>query len=562
MNAPVNPPFAFRGPFGRNTVEMATSVRTTPLDGVPGPIENEIPISQLPLAGLIDGSELVAIVQNGVTARTTAVALTQASKGPQGPQGVPGPQGVQGVQGVPGPTGSTGSTGLQGVPGSTGPQGVEGPVGPQGPTGQSAVIVGQFGASKTPAQLPTNGVIPANWDAAGVPPSQLTMQVGQALIYTVNNHIWVYVGTSMVPAGWSDMGSSSGPQGPTGPTGPQGTTGATGLQGPAGPTAISANAGNIATLGSDSLIYVASTPSTATPLMDSTAAVGTGTTWARADHVHPTDTSRYAASNPTGYQTAAQVTAAIAAQPVGDNRAINGNFAFNQRAYASGTALAAAAYGHDRWKAGAGGCSYTFSVVVPDTTITISAGTLTQIIEAGMIEGGVYTLSWTGTAQGRVYQGAPAGAYAVSPVTTASLTAGTNTVVEFSAGTVGRVKLEIGSVATLFNRKSLQQSLADCMRYYQGLDTFWGTVGGNPNFTEAQRPFPVVMRGAPTLLIKDMAGNAGRMSVYVIGTGQQDNIDPSLYGFFTPSSTVLHAALAFGSTIAWYRFQYTLSAEL
>lgn len=52
--------------------------------------------------------------------------------------------------------------------------------------------------------------------------------------------------------------------------------------------------------------------SSTTPLMDGSAAVGVGTTWARADHVHPTDTSRYSASNPSGFQTAAQVTAALA----------------------------------------------------------------------------------------------------------------------------------------------------------------------------------------------------------------------------------------------------------
>jgi hypothetical protein len=46
--------------------------------------------------------------------------------------------------------------------------------------------------------------------------------------------------------------------------------------------------------------------------MDGTANVGTGTTWARADHVHPSDTSRYAAANPAGYQTAANVTTALA----------------------------------------------------------------------------------------------------------------------------------------------------------------------------------------------------------------------------------------------------------
>jgi hypothetical protein len=47
------------------------------------------------------------------------------------------------------------------------------------------------------------------------------------------------------------------------------------------------------------------------PIMDGVAAPGSGATFARADHVHPSDTSRYAATNPAGYQTAGQVTAAI-----------------------------------------------------------------------------------------------------------------------------------------------------------------------------------------------------------------------------------------------------------
>ena len=51
--------------------------------------------------------------------------------------------------------------------------------------------------------------------------------------------------------------------------------------------------------------------SSTTPVMDGTAAVGTGTTFARADHVHPSDTTKYNTSNPSGYQTAAQVTAAV-----------------------------------------------------------------------------------------------------------------------------------------------------------------------------------------------------------------------------------------------------------
>ena len=49
----------------------------------------------------------------------------------------------------------------------------------------------------------------------------------------------------------------AGPPGPAGPTGATGPTGSTGATGPAGPSAVSVNAGNTATLGSDSLIFVA-----------------------------------------------------------------------------------------------------------------------------------------------------------------------------------------------------------------------------------------------------------------------------------------------------------------
>jgi hypothetical protein len=67
--------------------------------------------------------------------------------------------------------------------------------------------------------------------------------------------------------------------------------------------------------GIDSTVYSIQTSvpaaSSATPAMDGTAAAGAATAFARGDHVHPVDTSRYAASNPSGYQTAAQVTASL-----------------------------------------------------------------------------------------------------------------------------------------------------------------------------------------------------------------------------------------------------------
>jgi hypothetical protein len=65
------------------------------------------------------------------------------------------------------------------------------------------------------------------------------------------------------------------------------------------------------TLGQYALISSVPQASSTPPAMNGTVAVGTGTTWSRGDHVHPADTSRYAASNPAGYQTAAQVTTTL-----------------------------------------------------------------------------------------------------------------------------------------------------------------------------------------------------------------------------------------------------------
>ena len=180
------------------------------------------------------------------------------------------------------------------------------------------------------------------------------------------------------------------------------------------------------------------------------------------------------------------------------NRIVNGNFAINQRTQTSGTALAAAAYGHDRWKAGAPGCTYTFTAATPDTTITITAGSLTQIIDAANVEGGTYVLSWTGTATARVYQGSPTGSYVASPLILTGLAGGTNTTVDFSIGTLGKVQFEPGSVATVFERRAPLE-LQLCQRYYA---TFTAVLlagyaaAGGPIYYDIF--LPVTMRAAPT----------------------------------------------------------------
>jgi len=65
------------------------------------------------------------------------------------------------------------------------------------------------------------------------------------------------------------------------------------------------------------------------------------------------------------------------------NLVINGNFSINQRAYVSATALAAGAFGHDRWKAGAGGCTYTFAATPPNSGF-VSATTSSEPTRAAI----------------------------------------------------------------------------------------------------------------------------------------------------------------------------------
>ena len=165
------------------------------------------------------------------------------------------------------------------------------------------------------------------------------------------------------------------------------------------------------------------------------------------------------------------------------NILINGNYLINQRGYVSGTATASGTYMHDRWKSTTTNSNYTFTQGTPDTTITIAAGTIAQIVETVNVAGGVYTLSWTGTATARIAinGGTTSGSYAASPITTSSATAGQTITVEFSTGTLGKVQLEPGSVATPYERQIYSDQLAQCQRYYEksyDIGTTPGSVTG------------------------------------------------------------------------------------
>lgn len=186
------------------------------------------------------------------------------------------------------------------------------------------------------------------------------------------------------------------------------------------------------------------------------------------------------------------------------NRLRNASFAINQRGVSGTVALAAGAYGHDGVKAGASGATYSFSVAGLDTTITISAGSLILPIEASLVEGGAYTLSHAGTAQARIWQGTGytgSGAYAACPIVLTSLSANTQTNVEFSTGTMLRPQLEPGLYATSFERRPLEIEMTLCLRYGRVLTDRSESFGVAYMSTNVTFVFPqtIPMRADPTV---------------------------------------------------------------
>lgn len=193
------------------------------------------------------------------------------------------------------------------------------------------------------------------------------------------------------------------------------------------------------------------------------------------------------------------------------NAIINGNFGINQRGVSGTVTLAAGAYGHDRWKAGASGCTYTFATSENVTTLTITAGSLIQVVEDINLLTDTYTLSWTGTAQGKI----GAGSFGGSGIT-GSVTGGSHLNIEFNTGTVSLVQLERGSVATPFEFRSIGQELALCQRYYELVDgTVWlSTVRSSDDLRRGMRSYKVNKRGLPTIvLISIMLDGASSINV-------------------------------------------------
>jgi hypothetical protein len=229
------------------------------ISGVNGSITFAHPV-YLPAGDPVSASE---------AANKAYVDAHPGSVGPQGPAGATGPQGPQGVLGNPGPTGPQGvpgATGPTGSQGSTGPPGADSTVpGPQGPTGAtgSAGATGPQGPPGPVPEAPTDGRQYARQSAAwspvvasggssvtvsDTPPS--TPSAGALWWDSVGGQLYVWY-TDPNTSQWVIAGSG----------------------GPVG--------------------------STTTPLAYGVAAIGSSATYARADHVHPSDPSKLAKAGVT-----------------------------------------------------------------------------------------------------------------------------------------------------------------------------------------------------------------------------------------------------------------------
>ena len=198
------------------------------------------------------------------------------------------------------------------------------------------------------------------------------------------------------------------------------------------------------------------------------------------------------------------------------NLLINSNFMVNQEQRVSGSSIADGAYIWDGWKNSSG--VVTAVITWADSadgvrTVTIGNSTnyrgIQQIVEGINVEAGQHTMSWPGTAIGRIYDvGTTPPAWGNSPVTN-TLSGTVSVIVEFwgNALTVdGWVKLERGPVATPYQPPRYDDNLRACMEHYQRFNS-WGSNdkfgNGVANAATACRilvPLLVPMRsGSPTL---------------------------------------------------------------
>jgi len=225
------------------------------------------------------------------------------------------------------------------------------------------------------------------------------------------------------------------------------------------------------------------------------------------------------------------------------NLIINPLFSINQRAVSGTVTLTSGQFGYDRMKAGASGCTYTFSTNNGVTTLNITSGSIFQIIEASAFAGraGTHVLSWAGTAQGRIMADPWGTSGSVSRVCGGS----GNVSVEFSAGTVSLVQFERDYV-TDFCTRHVQQEIDFCQGYWQQVAvSFNGMVTSGASYSARERLVPE-MRAIPGL------------SATVGGVSGFPNAAPSV--LVGNPNTIVVGAVA-NATVSGGTFTYTVTCN-
>ncbi|MCG7328069.1 hypothetical protein [Achromobacter sp. ACRQX] len=209
------------------------------------------------------------------------------------------------------------------------------------------------------------------------------------------------------------------------------------------------------------------------------------------------------------------------------NKLINAQGIVNQRNYVSGTATTGALqYTLDRWRVVTSGQNLTSTLSGIFRIMTAPAGGVEQVVESLCMEGGSYSLSWTGTATATV-NGTP-----VANGASISLPAATNATVRFTGGTFSLPQLELG-VATPFEYLPPDAMLGRCQRYFESSDGNMAyTQPGNSGAIPQRLPIPykVSKRASPSVSVVSAvgsvvfaAGNANFVTFAFGGTSQQEN---------------------------------------
>lgn len=196
----------------------------------------------------------------------------------------------------------------------------------------------------------------------------------------------------------------------------------------------------------------------------------------------------------------------------GANLLINGDFQINQRAFSGGT-LTAGSFGHDRWKAGGAGASYTLTAEIA----TLSSGTILQMVAPSFwgranMASSILTLSVEdpsadidveiGAASGTITAGTGRRSVTLSTASTDTGNIAVKLTPASAEVSFKRVKLQYGSLATQWQDMGLAARQALCWSYFQRLSTFMFNVGHDPS---VPRNWGVVtipeMRVVPTVSV-------------------------------------------------------------